>query len=116
MVTWAVLVAVACVWMAVFDWPRGLTIGPVTVKDWSATLLLAAFAALWIVLVVRWERRLAARLRAGDYCLCPNCGYALTGHTGETTCPECGRACDIEHAQRQWREYRPPPRRASRPP
>ncbi len=110
MVTWAVIVVVACVSMAVFDWPRGLTIGSVTVADWSATLLLAAFAALWIVLVVRWEKRLAARLRAGDYCLCPNCGYAMTGHTGKAACPECGRACDIEQAQRQWREYRPPPR------
>ena len=62
---------------------------------------------VWALFVIRWERQLLRRARESDYKLCPFCGYSLTGHRGEVQCPECGKPCDMEHVQREWKLFRP---------
>ncbi|MCZ6850635.1 MAG: hypothetical protein O7F17_03245, partial [Planctomycetota bacterium] len=72
-------------------------------------LMYSAFAypPISVLLVTLWDKRMRRRLEAADYMLCPECGYQLTGLSGETACPECGVPCDIEQVVKAWRAYRP---------
>ena len=75
----------------------------------SSFLMYSVFAypPISVLLVRFWEKRLTRRLKAVDYKLCPECGYQLTGLSGETACPECGVPCDIEQVVNAWRAFRP---------
>ena len=66
-----------------------------------------AYAPISGLLVALWNKRLTRRLKAVDYKLCPECGYQLTGLSGETACPECGVPCNIEQVVKAWRAFRP---------
>lgn len=70
----------------------------------TALLLILVLSML---LIVRGERRLVARLKASNYSLCPHCGYSLRGHAGQVSCPECGTVSEIEDIETKWRAFRP---------
>ena len=78
-------------------------------SSFSSFLTYSAFAypPISLLLLLLWDKRLTRRLKAVDYKLCPECGYQLTGLSGETACPECGVPCDIEQVVKAWRAFRP---------
>lgn len=75
-----------------------------------AVLLLAvsvpALVAI-VVLAVRWERRLLARIAEFGGRLCPRCAYPMPGVRDAGTCPECGARCDMPAVERAWRGFLP---------
>ncbi len=88
------------IWLSVVAFPQSF---------FSSLLMYSAFAypPISVLLVTLWDKRMRRRLEAADYMLCPECGYQLTGLSGETACPECGVPCDIEQVVKAWRAYRP---------
>jgi rubrerythrin len=67
-----------------------------------------ALVILLIVLVVRHEKRLHARVRKMGYLFCPYCDYDLKGLPQKHVCPECGRPYDADELRREWEEAFPP--------
>lgn len=52
-------------------------------------------------------RRCHRHVRSVEYGACPDCLYDLRG-VGETgTCPECGRAYEMDEVRTLWRERYP---------
>lgn len=83
--------------------------------EWELIALVAAFTAgvlllTGIVLVVRARYRLAVRLEAEDRRLCLGCHYPLPADVAEGTCPECGRAYNLELVRRLWGDWLSSPR------
>ncbi len=68
----------------------------------------------WFVWIARYRKRLVRRLDAAGWCLCPECGYDLSGHSrlpGEIegpreamACPECGLVSRLVRVREAWRE------------
>ena len=80
-------------------------IGPRWTKVFAGVWILSMPVLLYVVL--KPYMRLMKRIEAADYKLCPECGYQLTGLSGETACPECGVPCNIEQVVNAWRAFRP---------
>ncbi len=87
----------------------GLSIVAYLESSFTTIFVYSAFAypPISALLLSRWIQRLTRRLEAADYKLCPECGYQLTGLSGETACPECGVPCNIEQVVNAWRAFRP---------
>ena len=82
------------IWLSVVAFPQSFFSSLVTYSAF-------AYPPISVVLVVHWDKRLRRRLKAVEYRLCPECGYQLTGLSGQTACPECGVPCDIEQVWRR---------------
>jgi predicted RNA-binding Zn-ribbon protein involved in translation (DUF1610 family) len=77
------------------------------VTSGSIAIGVVGFAVLWLSMFGVREKRLMQRLRAADYKVCLHCAFDLTGHTGQSKCPECGKAFDIIESQTSWRSWQP---------
>ena len=95
-----------------FGWPLKLSfgsnlVGLLVVAILTAIGFVGIAPGIWLALILRWEKRLMARVYDSGYKLCPNCGYPLNKSTGATTCPECGVSCDMREVEDSWRAFRP---------
>ena len=79
-------------------------IGPRWTKVFAGVWILSMPVLLYVVL--KPYKRLMKRIEAVGYKLCTECGYQLTGLTGQTDCPECGTACDLEEVEAMWTRFR----------
>ncbi len=105
----ALAMALSSTWSGVVQsWTAGLgTTLKVIVTLAASFVPILVLTIVWLVIVIRWERRTLERLEAADFRLCPKCSYPLKGHTGSINCPECGTHCDVETVQRAWRGFKP---------
>ena len=85
----------------------GLSVVAYPQSSFSSFVMYSTFAypAISVLLVALWDKRLTRRLKAVEYRLCPECGYQLTGLSGETACPECSAPCNIEHVVKAWKVF-----------
>jgi hypothetical protein len=72
----------------------------------AGPLLILAGIALQLL---KWhvEKRMAARVAAANYRLCPGCLYSLVELGNEGSCPECGRAFSTTGLVAIWRKTCP---------
>ena len=94
-------VPVFVIWVVLF----GMTVFTSAVySKWTFMLQMSGVAIPLGALYVRnrdW-RRYVQTVREVEYRVCPNCEYPLQGLPGEGSCPECGRAYELDALRGQW--------------
>jgi predicted amidophosphoribosyltransferase len=63
-------------------------------------LMVGGFVLAVVAFVL--ERRVLTRVQRGNLMVCPGCEYSLENSGSEGTCPECGRAFEIEEVRKGW--------------
>ena len=81
-----------------YDWSRPRV--PESVIAVLASLL--AIGTLVLIYGIVRSRPSRHFVESYDYQVCPSCNYPLKGLPIKHTCPECGKAYDLNDVQRTW--------------
>ena len=79
---------------------------PPAIKAYTDHWLMPTFLVLMFgvgIIRVVAVRRFCADLLAHDFEMCVECGYLLTGLSGQHKCPECGKGYDMKETRLTWR-------------
>lgn len=104
---WVMPPAAVVVAMAWFQWAGGVSLIQRTHRlGWLVFVLVISLAPALVTgaVVVMKTRRIKRAYAASDGCLCTGCTHDLRGLGEQGTCPECGRAFDVERDRLGWQQ------------